>query len=390
MLDFNYQVTTKILFGKNQITKLSKEIKNYGKKILICYGGGSIKRTGLHDTIIKILQKNQIEYYELAGIEPNPKITSVRKGIEIVKENNIDFILAVGGGSVIDASKLIAAGSKTESDPWDIVLGKTKVEDALPIGVILTLAATGSEMDAGSVISDIDENLKLAWGSPKVLPKFAIMNPELTYTVPKKHTAAGSADIMSHTMECYFSVDETAYLQDRFSEGLMKTVIKYAPIAYNEPENYEARANLMWASSWAINGLLDGGKSQQWSVHAMEHELSAYYDITHGEGLAILTPRWLEHILNEKTAKRIADFGHNVFGLEKSGNKIQDAKEAIKVLYEFFENDLHIPMTLREVGIDEKHLKEMAEACIENHGGNIKGFVELTADDVYQIMKNSL
>ena len=391
MQDFIFEVPTKILFGKDQLDKLGKEIKKYGSKVLLVYGGGSVKKTGLYDKIINILNENNIEFSDMPGIEPNPRIESVRKGVKMAKENSSDFILAVGGGSVIDASKLIAAGAKTDADPWDIVIGKEKVQSALPIGAILTIAATGSEMDNGSVITNMETKQKLGWGSPHVLPKFAIMNPEFTFTVPKYHTAAGTADIMSHTMENYFSVDESAYLQDRFAEGILKTLIKYGPVAYNDPENYEARANIMWANSWAINGLLSEGKSHGWSVHAMEHELSAFYDITHGVGLAILSPRWLEFCLNDKTEKRIADFGYNVFGIQKSGSVRLDAENAIDALYSFFKDDMHIPMSLKEVGIDESKLKEMAENCIKNKKGeNIKGFVELNADDIYEIYKACL
>ena len=390
MQDFIFEVSTKILFGRDNLKKLSKEIKAHGNKVLICYGGGSVKRSGLYDKIVANLKENNIEYKDLAGIEPNPRIESVKRGIEIVKENNIDFILAVGGGSVIDCAKLVAAGAKIEADPWKIVLGEERVREALPIGAILTIAATGSEMDNLSVISNMDTKQKLAWGSKYVLPKFAIMNPEYTYTVPKYHTAAGSADIMSHTMENYFSLNDGCYMQDRMSEGILKTVINYGPIAYNDPENYEARANLMWSSSWAINGLLGSGKSTAWSVHAMEHELSAYYDITHGVGLAILTPRWLRHVLNDETVEKIATFGKNVFEIEETSDKFEDANKAIDALHKFFKEELNIPMTLKEIGIDETHLREMADATITHNGGNIMGFVELSSEDVYEIFKESL
>lgn len=390
MEDFIFEVTTKILFGKDQLKNLGSEVKKYGNKILLCYGGGSIKRTGLYDKVVANLKENGIGFVELSGIEPNPRIESAEKGIKIARDENVDLVLAVGGGSVIDCSKLIAAGAKTDADPWDIVLGKSRVTDALPIGSILTIAATGSEMDNGSVITNMKTNQKLGWGTKKVLPKFAIMNPEFTFTVPKYHTAAGTADIMSHTMENYFSLNDGAYLQDRFAEGILKTMIKYGPIAYNEPDNYEARANIMWSNSWAINGLLDSGKSHSWSVHAMEHELSAYYDITHGVGLAILTPRWLKHCLNDETVEKIREFGKNVFGFEYTDDAFADANRAIDALYNFFKDDMHIPMTLREVGIDDSKLELMAEHAIKHKNGNIKGFQELSKEDVYEIYKMSL
>ena len=352
MKDFIFNVTTKILFGKDQMRNLAAEIKNYGSRVLLAYGGGSIKRSGLYDEIIKIFEENDIFYKELFGIEPNPRVDSAREGVKIVRENDLDFILAVGGGSVIDLSKLVAGAVYLDCDPWDIVIKKAKIERALPIGTILTLSATGSEMDRGGVITNLKTNQKLGFGSEYTLPKFSILNPELTYTVNAKHTAAGIADIMSHTMENYFTLNDGAYMQNRLAEGILKTCIHYGPIAMDEPENYDARSNIMWASSWAINGLLSTGKSTGWSVHAMEHELSAYYDITHGIGLAILTPRFLNHILNDDTVDMIRDFGINVFGIKASDDKFNDAKKAIARLHMFFEDDMNIPMTLGEVGID--------------------------------------
>ncbi|CAG7587283.1 NADH-dependent butanol dehydrogenase A [Peptoniphilus tyrrelliae] len=390
MKDFIFNVTTKILFGKDQMRNLAAEIKNYGSRVLLAYGGGSIKRSGLYDEIIKIFEENDIFYKELFGIEPNPRVDSAREGVKIVRENELDFILAVGGGSVIDLSKLVAGAVYLDCDPWDIVIKKAKIERALPIGTILTLSATGSEMDRGGVITNLKTNQKLGFGSEYTLPKFSILNPELTYTVNAKHTAAGIADIMSHTMENYFTLNDGAYMQNRLAEGILKTCIHYGPIAMDEPENYDARANIMWASSWAINGLLSTGKATGWSVHAMEHELSAYYDITHGIGLAILTPRFLNHILNDDTVDMIRDFGINVFGIKASDDKFNDAKKAIARLHIFFEDDMNIPMTLGEVGIDDEKLEVMAEAAARHAGGSIKGVVELKKEDILEIYKASL
>ncbi len=390
MKDFIFNVTTKILFGKDQMRNLAAEIKNYGSRVLLSYGGGSIKRSGLYDEIIKIFEENDIFYKELFGIEPNPRVDSAREGVKIVRENDLDFILAVGGGSVIDLSKLVAGAVYLDCDPWDIVIKKAKIEKALPIGTILTLSATGSEMDRGGVITNLKTNQKLGFGSEYTLPKFSILNPELTYTVNAKHTAAGIADIMSHTMENYFTLNDGAYMQNRLAEGILKTCIHYGPIAMDEPENYDARSNIMWASSWAINGLLSTGKATGWSVHAMEHELSAYYDITHGIGLAILTPRFLNHILNDDTVDMIRDFGINVFGIKASDDKFNDAKKAIARLHMFFEDDMNIPMTLGEVGIDDEKLEVMAEAAARHAGGSIKGVVELRKEDILEIYKASL
>ncbi|MDO5040955.1 MAG: iron-containing alcohol dehydrogenase [Peptoniphilus sp.] len=389
MQDFIYEVGTKILFGKNQIDKLPEEILKYGSRVLMVYGGGSIKRTGIYDTVTKLLKDRGIYFKELAGVDPNPRVETAVEGVKIIKEENLDFILAVGGGSTIDCSKLIAASVFLDTDPWKVVIREATPKKALPIGTILTLSATGSEMDQASVITNMTTKQKIGWRSPLVLPKFSFLNPEFTYTVPKKHTAAGVADIMSHTMENYFSVDDSAYLQDRFSEGLLKTCIKYGEIAYNEPDNYEARANLMWANSWAINGLLNTGKTQEWSVHPMEHELSAHNDLTHGWGLAILTPAWLRHCLNDETVDKICDFGRNVFGLADEEDKRALANKAIDKLREFF-TSIGIPENLREVGFKEEDLPEIAKACIKNHKGALKGFVTLEEEDVLEIYKASL
>lgn len=389
MKDFTFDISTKILFGKDHLKNLAGEIKKYGNKVLLVYGQKSIKKIGLYDQIVNIFAENSIEYFELEGIVPNPRIDKVRMGVKIAKEYKIDFILAVGGGSVIDTAKLVAAGALIENDPWDIVIGKAKVENALPIGSILTLAATGSEMDTSSVITNEETSQKLGWGSEFVRPKFAIMNPEYTYTVNSYHTAAGTADIMSHTMENYFSLNDGCYLQDRFSEGVLKTCIKYGPIAIRDPENYEARANMMWANSWAINGLLDAGKSTAWSVHAMEHELSALRDITHGVGLAILTPYWLEYCLDDQTSEKIAEFGYNVFNLEKSESTNEDAKKAIEALREFF-SSIGIPTKLRDESFSEEDLPIMAKNCMNNRKTpEIKGFKHLVEEDVLNIYKKA-
>ncbi len=390
MKDFIWNVDTKILFGKDFLKDLPKEIKKHGDRVLITYGGGSIKKIGLYDKVVKILEDANIFYKELGGIEPNPRVKSAREGVEIVRGNDLNFILAIGGGSVIDLSKLIAAATFVEADPWKVVIGEEKIKKALPIGTILTLAATGSEMDAGGVITNPDTKQKLGFGSPILKPKFSILNPETTYSVNEKHTVAGVADIMSHTMENYFTLGDDAYLQNRMAEAILKTCIHYGPIALEEPENYEARSNIMWASSWAINGLLKTGKSTNWSVHPMEHELSAFYDITHGIGLAILTPRFLKYILDDDTVDMIRDFGINVFDIKPTDDKFLDAKKAIGALHQFFESDLHIPMTLEEVGIDDEHLEEMAKRAAEHAGGTIKGVKELNADDVLKIYKDSL
>lgn len=390
MQDFTFNISTKILFGKDQLKKLADEIKKYGDKVLLVYGQNSIKKIGLYDEIIKLFEDNSITAYDLAGIVPNPRIDKVREGVRISKENNIDFILAVGGGSVIDTAKLVAVGAKCANDPWDIVLGKEVVKDGLPLASILTLAATGSEMNSGSVITNEETGQKLGWGSEYARPKFAIINPEYTYSVNAYHTAAGTADIMSHTMENYFTLNDGAYLEDRFAEGILKTCIQYGPKAIKEPDNYEARANLIWANSWAINGLLNAGKSTDWSVHPIEHELSALKDITHGVGLAILTPYWLEYCLDDETCEKIAEFGYNVFDLEKGNSKKEDAQKAIDELRSFF-TSLDIPEKLSDEGFTEEDLPIMAKNCMDNRKKpEINGFKHLEEEDVLNIYKKAL
>ena len=387
MQDFIFNISTKILFGKDQLKNLPGEIKNYGNKVLLVYGRNSIKKIGLYDDIIKLFEKSSIEIFELPGIVPNPRIDKVREGVKIAKENDIDFILAVGGGSTIDSAKLIAVAAKTDSDPWDIVIGKENPKDAIPIASILTLAATGSEMNSGSVITNEETGQKLGWGSEYARPKFALINPEYTYSVSVYQTAAGTCDIISHAMENYFTLNDSAYLEDRFAESILKTCMKYGPIAIKEPNNYEARANLIWANSWAINGLLNAGKSTAWSVHPMEHELSALRDITHGVGLAILTPYWLEYCLDNERSEKIAEFGYNVFDIEKTESTFEDAKKAIESLREFFIS-LGIPENLQKEGFKKEDLPIMARNCVNNRTKpEINGFKNLKEEDILNIYK---
>lgn len=389
MLNFNYSIPTKIFFGKGQIEVLGKEIKKYGSKVLLTYGGGSIKENGIYDKATEILRENDIEFWELSGIEPNPRITSVRDGIKICRENNIDFILAIGGGSTIDCSKAIATGYYYDGDPWDLVIEEAEITKALPIGTILTMAATGSEMNSGAVISNLETNQKLGFGHPSMAPKFSILDPTYTFTVPKNQTAAGVADIMSHTFENYFTKPEGAYLQDRLAEGVLKTCIKYGKKVVEDPENYEARANIMWASSLAINGILSYGKDTVWSVHPMEHELSAYYDITHGIGLAILTPPWMEYVLDDERLDKFVEYGVNVWGIDESKDKYDIAREAIDNTREYFKS-LGIPMRLKDVGIGEENLEKMAKAAIKHKDGVVGNFKPLEYEDVLNIYKMAL
>lgn len=388
MNNFIYDVPVKVYFGKDQLGNLGEELKKYGKRVLLTYGGGSIKKIGLYDKVVAEIKKAGLELFELSGIEPNPRVTSVNKGADICKKEKIDVLLAVGGGSTIDATKFIGAATFYDGDAWDILTEKAPVTNCLPIVTVLTLAATGSEMDPGGVISNLETKDKIGYMHPMLLPKVSFLDPTNTFTVSQYQTACGSADIMSHIIEVYFNMNQDLYMLDCVAEGLMKTVIKYTPIAMKEPENYEARANLMWASSWAINGFIDGGKRQAWSCHPIEHEVSAIYDITHGLGLAILTPRWMEYTLDETTVSKFYQFGCNVFGIDKDMQPMAVAKKSIEMLSDFFFNTLGLKSTFTEIDIDDTNFSIMAEkAC---RGRVLPGFKRLNQQDIENIFKMCL
>lgn len=386
MNSFIYDIPVKVYFGENQLQYLGKELSKFGKRVLLTYGGGSIKKTGLYDTVMSEIEKNGLEVFELSGIEPNPRIESVRKGVQICKDEKIDVLLAVGGGSTLDATKFMAAGACVEHDPWDFLSEKwAPIEQALPVITVLTLAATGSEMDAGGVISNPETQDKIGRLAPPMLPKVSFLDPTLTYTVSPYQTACGVADMMSHIMEVYFNMEQDLYMLDCFMEGMMRTIIKYAPIAMREPENYEARANLMWTSSWAINGFVNGGKRQAWSCHPMEHELSAIYDITHGLGLAILTPRWMEYCLDESTVSKYVQFGVNVFGIDGRQEPMVIARQSIEKLSEFLFGTLGLKRTFTEVGIRAEDFPVMARKACGN--GVLPGFKPLAQEDIERIFE---
>ena len=389
MNNFVYHIPTKVYFGENQLGHLGKELAKFGKRVLLTYGGGSIKRNGLYDKVIEELRNAKLKVFELSGIEPNPRIESVREGVKICKEQGIDVLLAVGGGSTIDATKFMAAGACVDHDAWEFFGANAKpINEALPIVTILTLSATGSEMDTGGVISNLETGDKLGRLAPALLPRVSFLDPTLTYSVSKYQTACGAADIMSHIIEVYFNTQEDLFMLDCFMEGMLKTVVKYAPIAVAEPENYEARANIMWTSSWAINGFINGGKRKAWSCHPMEHELSAVYDITHGLGLAILTPRWMEYCLDETTVDKYVQYGVNVFGIDAKLDKMEIAKRSIKLTEEFLFEKLGLQRTFTEVGIKREDFAMMAKkAC---RYGDIKGFKTLTPADVEAIFEMCL
>ena len=385
MQAFTYHIPTKIHFGKGQLVHLT-ELSESGHSVLLVYGGGSIKKSGLYEEAMQLLHQAGLQVTELSGVEPNPRIESVRAGVACCKEQKLDMVLAIGGGSVIDCAKVIAAGACYDGDPWDLVIDPGKIQTALPIYSVLTLAATGSEMDSFAVISDLSKHEKWGTSAECMKPKMSILDPTYTYSVSKKQTAAGTADMMSHIFENYFTNVPGAAVQARFAEGLLKTCVQYGPIALQHPDNYEARANLMWTSSMAINGLLSDGAEVGWCVHPMDHELSAFYDITHGEGLAILTPHWMDFALSEATAAKFAAYGRAVFGITETEDW-KAAKAAIAETRAFFRT-MQLPETLREVGIcEETHFEEMAEKAA---AGCVGCYVPLTKEDIIGIFRAAL
>ncbi len=388
MENFQYCIGTNILFGKDQISNLPDIVKAEGNKVLFAYGGGSIKRIGLYDKIKELL--SDCEIYELSGIEPNPKLESVEAGAELCKRHGVEVILAVGGGSVIDCSKAIAAAALYEGEPWKLITGEAAIERALPLVAVPTMAATGSEMDAGGVISNPATHEKRGFFSQHVLPKASILDPTYSFTVPAYHTAAGAADILSHLLEQYF-VSKSTFMGDLLVESVMKTVIRYAPVAIAEPDNYEARAGLLWASNIADNATLCNGNGIcVFGVHAIEHELSAWYDIAHGAGLAILTPRWMRHVLErhpETVTPRFARYARTVWGMN-DGDDLALAAKAIEATEEFL-HSLPLPKSLEEAGIGTEHFEDMAEHCVATEHVEY-AWIPLAKNDIMEILKMSL
>ncbi|MBO4831640.1 MAG: iron-containing alcohol dehydrogenase [Oscillospiraceae bacterium] len=388
MQNFDYQTPTRLIFGRGAVDeKLAEVMSRFGEKVLLTYGGGSIRKIGLYDRVKEILKDKEI--YELPDIQPNPKYDpSVLDGVKICKEHGIDVILSVGGGSVLDCSKAIAAGAKYDGDPWDLISYKATAEDALPIVDIITLAATGSEYDPGGVISRTETNDKIGYVDPHLFPAVSFLDPVYTFSVSRKQTAAGCADAMNHIMEQYFCEDSTL-LNDGFMEAGLKSLMINAKKCLEDPEDYEARAEMMLCCTYGCNGIYALGSSDSgWPCHAIEHALSAYYDITHGEGLAIITPRWMEHILSGKTVGRFVKYGVNVFGIDPDQDEYNIARQAIDATYRFFES-IGIPMHLRDVGIDGSRIGEMAHHIAVNEGLE-NAWIPLDENDLVKILTESL
>lgn len=386
--NFTYNTPTKLYFGKNSVKELPDVIGQFGKNVLLTYGGGSIKKMGLYDRVRELLKDFNI--VELSGIEPNPKYDpSVITGAKLCKENNIDVILAVGGGSVLDCSKAISVCSLYDGEGWDLISGKVKATESIPVVDIITLAATGSEYDAGCVISNTAINDKRGYVDGILYPIASFLDPEYTFSVSKWQTACGTADAINHVLEQFFAKPSNA-----FNDGVMISAIRSlmtnAKIALEKPSDYDARSELMYVCTLACNGILSNGSGYSgWPMHAIEHALSAYFDITHGAGLAIITPRWMREILSENTVERFVTLGKLLFGF----NNLSDFDMANKVINEFytFFESIGIPMHLAELGVKADKIEEMADHILENDNtANDWMYVPLDKDSLIRILAESM
>ncbi len=387
MDNFSFYNPTKLIFGEGQLEQLKQEIPQYGKKVLLVYGGGSIKRNGLYDNVVSLLNQINAEVFELPGVEPNPRVTTARKGIEICKKEGIDVLLAVGGGSVIDCTKAIAAGAKYDGDVWDFMTRKQVAKDALPFGTVLTLAATGSEMNSGSVITNWETNEKYGWGSPVTFPKFSILDPVHTYSVPKDQTIYGIVDIMSHVFEHYFHHTKNTPLQDRLCESILRTVMDAAPELVDDLENYELRETILYCGTMALNGMVSMGYHGDWATHNIEHAVSAVYDIPHGGGLAIIFPNWMKYTMGANIG-RVKQLAERVFDVDSSGKSDEEvALEGIEKLREFW-NSIGAPSRLADYDIGDDQLDVMAEKTVVF--GEFGNFKKLGKEDVKEILRASL
>lgn len=390
MKDFVFHNPGKIYFGPEKMNALCDELAQFGKRVLLVYGGGSIKKNGLYDTITARLQQAGFTIFELSGVEPNPRHSTINKGAAICEQEHIDVILAVGGGSTIDAAKGMAAlALSEENDVWNLVKAGREIQKALPIVAVLTNAATGSEMDIWAVISNMDTNEKIGITGTALVPKAAFENPEHSYSLPAYQTASGAFDILNHVLDKYYLAGDATFdvIRD-MQEAVMRSVVKWAPVALQDPENYEARANLMYASTLALNGILDAGSGHKSHCHNLEHELSAYYDVCHGHGLAILTPRWLQYILDENTAPQIYRLGTSVFGVEEGLDPMEGAKKAIAAMETFNFETLGLASSLSDLGIGREHFADMAGHITRN--GPIGGVKTLTTQDLINIYEMCL
>lgn len=388
MNSFLFHNPTRIVFGEGETRRVGELTATYGRNVLLVYGGGSIKSTGLYEQTVQYLKEADITVHELAGIEPNPRLSTVQKGIDICRKEGVEFILAVGGGSVIDAAKAIAAGVPYEGDVWDFFVGKARIQEALPLGTILTLAATGSEMNGNTVISHWEAKLKRGSGSAHLYPKFSILDPTVTYSVPRNHTVYGSIDIMSHVFEQYFSLTENTPLQERLCESILQTVIENVEPALANPNDAAARANLMWCGTMALNGgQISLGMQNDWASHGIEHEVSAIYDIPHGAGLAVIFPNWMKYVYKERV-DRFVQYAERVWGIERDGRTDDElALAGIAATREFFTR-IGAESRLADFGIGADQLDRMAEEAVRYH--EIGSFKRLNKQDVRHILEMAL
>ncbi len=389
MDNFTFYAPTYFDFGKDTENHVADLIRQYGgNKVLLHYGGGSIKRSGLYDRVVSCLEKSGLEYVELGGVKPNPRSGLVYEGIDLCKKEKVDFILAVGGGSVIDSSKAIAAGSLYEGDFLDFYQGKAKIERALPIGTILTIAAAGSEGSPNTVITEEKGLVKKGARSDYLRPRFSILNPALTCTLSPYQTAAGCTDIMIHVCERYFSNTEEVEITDRLCEAILKTIIYEAPRVIENPDHYEARANIMWAGMLAHNNVCGVGRVQDWASHHLEHELSALYDVTHGAGLAVIAPLWMRYVLRINPHKLVL-FATRVWNIPM--NEADPEATALKGIeaFEAFLKEIGMPLTFKEIGAKEEDIELMTDKLLK--GRKTEGnYVKLTKDDVIKIYESAV
>lgn len=391
MNNFTFWTPTKFVFGKETENRTGELVKEFGgKKVLLVYGGGSVVRSGLLDRVKNSLDQNGITYVEFPGIKPNPTDDRVYEGIDLVRSSGIDFLLAVGGGSVIDTAKGIACGVPYEGDVWDFYCGKKVVEKAMPVGVVLTIPAAGSEGSGNSVITKRDGLVKLSLRTESALrPKFSIMNPELTFTLPPYQTACGIVDMMAHIFERYFSTTPCCEITDRVAEGVLKAIMTEAPKVIDRPDDYEARANIMWSGTLAHNGVCGTGRVEDWASHFIEHELSAVYDVAHGAGLAVTIPAWMTYVAKINPSKG-AQLAERVLGVVRMPGEADTeiALKGIEVLRGFF-HSLGMPLTMKELGINDPDIDKLV-ANLHLHKGNpIGGYVKLAPEDtkrIYQLM----
>ncbi|MCM3271308.1 iron-containing alcohol dehydrogenase [Paenibacillus elgii] len=389
MNSFDFHNPTKILFGAGKLEQLGEQVAACGSKtVLLVYGGGSIKKTGLYDRVLTQLADAGVRTIELPGVEPNPRVTTVRKGIELCRAEGVDLILAVGGGSVIDAAKAVAVGVPYEGDVWDFLMRKAKITAALPLGTVLTLSATGSEMNGNAVITNWEEKLKKSFGSIYAYPQFSILDPTLTYTVPADQTVNGIVDMMSHVFEQYFSLTPDTPLQERLCESILQTIIENGEQALANPEQYEARANLMLCGTYALNGgMISVGVQTDWATHAIEHEVSAIYDIAHAAGLSVLFPNWMKYVYLSRP-DRFVQFAVRVWDIDPAGKSEEEiALAGVQATRDYFTR-IGAPARLADLGIGDSEIGRMAKEAVKF--GPIGSFKVLHEDDVKAILQLSL